>query len=145
MPKIEFKGLWQKMPITKEECQLFFDEVCTLNAIEDIFFEILICDDKESRKLNHEFLNSNSPTNVLSFVAEEASLMQNKSDIVDTINFIGSLALSFETLEREAFLYGQEEKDYAKQLLIHGFAHLLGYDHSDEMDIFCNKALEECS
>ncbi len=131
--EIEFKGLWHKMPITKKQCQLFFEHICALHNIDDCALEILICDDKDSRKLNKEFLNSNSPTNVLSFLSE--------SESDNEVEFLGSLALSVETLEREAFLYGQEKKSYAKQLLVHGFAHLLGYDHSEEMDLFCESAL----
>ncbi len=160
--KIEFNGLWQEMPLSKEESLLFFEQVCLLHKIEDISFEILICDDKESRKLNKAYLNANSPTNVLSFpegmqardlqnheinisVDEEKEIADSDEQIDSNnaeTNFIGSLALSVETLEREAFLYGQERKDYAKQLLIHGFAHLLGYDHSEEMDDFCDSCLD---
>ncbi len=140
---IEFKGLWHKMPLTKKECQLFFEHICAVHNIDDCAVEILICDDKDSRKLNKEYLNSNSPTNVLSFQAENETENVTERESDDEIEcFLGSLALSVETLEREAFLYGQEKKSYAKQLLVHGFAHLLGYDHSEEMELFCISVLE---
>ena len=47
---------------------------------------------------------------------------------------LGSLAMGVETVQREAFLYGQELNAYTVFLLAHGFAHLLGYDHGPAMD-----------
>ncbi len=122
------------MPIDKNECQKFFEKVCFYQKLDALSFEIIVCDDKKSKELNQDYLSMLSPTNVLSFPEE--------SDDTDEINFIGSLVLSIDTLTRESFLYHQEKSDYAKQLLIHGFAHLLGYDHSEEMDIFCDESLE---
>lgn len=124
--EVKCRGLWHKMPFPEEECKEFISSICVFYAIEDISLEILICNDKESRHLNKQYLCANSPTNVLSFPSDEQ-----KS------SFIGSLALSIDTFSREAFLYQQDKTFYAKQLLLHGFAHLLGYDHGAEMDDFC--------
>ncbi len=131
---IDFRGLWHKMPLDKHECFLFFKKVCAYQKLENIAFEILACDDEQSKNLNQLYLNMPSPTNILSFpeLSEER----------EEFSFIGSLALSVETMQREAFLYHQEDSSYAKQLLIHGFAHLLGFDHGSEMDYFCIKSLE---
>ena len=56
--------------------------------------------------------------------------------------YIGSLALSVDTLRREAFLYGQPVDEHAVRLLAHGLAHLLGYDHGPAMDAL-TASLEE--
>lgn len=50
------------------------------------------------------------------------------------VPMLGSLAMAVETVQREAFLYGQELDAYTVFLLAHGFAHLLGYDHGTAMD-----------
>ncbi len=131
------------MPITKQECTAFFQKVCAFHALSNINFEIYICDDKESRILNNKHLQCNSPTNVLSF-NEDSNIIDdffNSSELDknELQSFLGSLALSIDTCNREAFLYKQEKADYAKSLLLHGFAHLLGYDHGEEMDFFCNE------
>ncbi len=130
---IEFRGLWHKMPIDKHECLIFFKKVCALQQLDNISFEILACDDKKSKELNALYLNMPSPTNILSF----PFFSEEKEDF----SFIGSLALSLDTMQREAFLYQQDLDSYAKQLLIHGFAHLLGFDHGDDMDKFCHSSL----
>ncbi len=136
--QIEYKGLWQKMPISKEECQIFIEEICTLHDIKNISLEIIICNDKESRLLNLEHLKANSPTNILSFPSQIFSLASLKglTQFIEN-TFVGSLVLSIDTLEREAFLYYQDKSQYAKDLLLHGFAHLIGFDHGEEMDYFC--------
>lgn len=46
---------------------------------------------------------------------------------------LGTLVLSVDTLERECILYGQNPHKHAIHLLAHGLAHLLGYDHGEEM------------
>ncbi len=137
--EIEFKGLWQKMPIQKEECQIFIEEICALYAIKNISLEIIVCNDKESRLLNYKHLKANSPTNILSFPSQIFSLasLQGLTQFLEN-TFLGSLVLSIDTLEREAFLYHQDKILYTKDLLIHGFAHLIGFDHGEEMDNFCS-------
>lgn len=126
---IDFKGLWHNMP-NKREILSFFTQVCTLQHLNNIAFEILICDDKQSKYLNQRYLSSNSPTNVLSF---------NELRKEESIIFLGSLVLSRDTLKREAFFYGQNKESYTKELLLHGFAHLLGLEHGKKMDIFCEQ------
>ncbi len=132
--QIDCKGPWHKLPLTRQECKDFFSKVCSFHGINSISFELIITDDAESRKLNKSYLQANSPTNILSF----PQLREQREDT----SFIGSLVLSTNTLNREAFLYFQDKESYTKQLLIHGFAHLLGFDHSSEMDLFCIKSLE---
>ncbi len=82
--------------------------------------EISLCDDREISRLNREFLQIASPTNVLSFVADEE-------------DFLGSICISLETISRESLLYGVCEKEHFYRMLIHGLLHLAGYSHGDLM------------
>ena len=50
---------------------------------------------------------------------------------------LGTLFLSADTMEREAVLYGQDVEQHAVRLLAHGMGHIMGFDHSPEMDEFC--------
>ncbi len=136
--KIEYKGLWGKMPIEKEKVQIFIEKICAFHSIKNISLEIIICDDKESRLLNLKHLKANSPTNVLSFPSQIFSLasLQGLNEFIED-TFLGSLAISIDTLEREAFLYHQDTIEYSQSLILHGFAHLIGYDHGEEMNEFC--------
>ncbi len=164
---IDFKGSWYAMPISKTECRQFIRQVANKCGLEDIILEIVVCGDRSSISLNENYLNAKSPTNILSFNAEQSrQLMQVTQTLIPSslmlspltsdaselsenclpkqknrAVFIGSLVISSDTLQREAFLYGQDPLSYTKQLIIHGFAHLLGYDHGQEMDIFCEQFL----
>ncbi len=80
--------------------------------------------DGEIMRLNREHMACPGPTNILSFPAGEA-------------DFLGSLALSADCLDREARLYAQPADAYCLKLLAHGLAHLLGHDHGPAMDAVC--------
>jgi len=91
--------------------------------------EIRFVDDGEIARLNGEFLGLPGPTNVLSFPA-------------DTPGYLGELALSVDTLMREAALYGQEPVRHLARLLAHGLLHLAGYGHGEAMDALTDMAVE---
>jgi probable rRNA maturation factor len=55
------------------------------------------------------------PTNVLSFPDQEVPY--------------GGIALAFETVGREAQQQGKSFINHSKHMILHGFLHLLGYDH----------------
>lgn len=85
--------------------------------------ELCLVDDGKISRLNRENLGVSGPTNILSFPSGDG----------------GSLALSLDTLAREAALYGQKPLAYLVRLLAHGMGHLAGFDHGEEMDIFCGE------
>ena len=63
-------------------------------GLVDNEINLKILNDKEMKKLNHQFRNKNNTTNVLSFQNDDISLMQTKN--------IGDIAISLEYVEREA-------------------------------------------
>lgn len=82
---------------------------------------------------NIRHLKCSGPTNILSFPACGVSLVDSDNDDVAT------LILSVDTAQREAFLYGQDFATYIFWLLAHGMGHLMGLDHSPEMDAVCER------
>lgn len=88
---------------------------------------ILFCDDKEIQELNKNYRDIDSPTDILSF--------ENGSEYEDdegTWKETGDIAISFETLPKNAEYFGVSENEELKRLLIHGVLHLNGYDHGEE-------------
>ncbi|MFN0265180.1 rRNA maturation RNase YbeY [Tepidamorphus sp. 3E244] len=73
-------------------------------------------DDAMLRKLNADFRGKDEPTNVLSFPSGEEG-------------FLGDIAISAETLAREAAEQAKQPRHHAVHLLVHGILHLLDYDH----------------
>lgn len=85
---------------------------------------IVFSNDQHIQDLNRTFRHKDSPTNVLSFNAEiEGEL--------------GDIILSRETVMREAQVAHIPPLHHTLHLIIHGFLHLLGYDHVED-----NEAVE---
>ncbi len=95
----------------------------------DVFF----VRDGLMRTMNREHLHCHSPTNILSFPAAPPAFPLDKPK--------ASLIVSVDTVEREAMLYGKTIKTYLFFLLAHGIGHLMGFEHSTEMDTFCSTLL----
>jgi len=92
---------------------------------------ILLTDDAEMQALNREWRGKDKPTDVLSFPADD---MQS--------GFLGDLALGYEICARDARKQGISLADHTAHLLIHGFYHLLGYDHETEAEAAVMEGLE---
>jgi probable rRNA maturation factor len=91
---------------------------------------ILLCDDGAMRELNCRWRAKPEPTNVLSFPAAPGA------------GALGDIAIAYETTAREAEAAGKPFTDHLAHLAVHGFLHLLGYDHQSEADASAMERLE---
>ncbi|MBI1179073.1 MAG: rRNA maturation RNase YbeY [Alphaproteobacteria bacterium] len=82
---------------------------------------VLFADDALVRSLNARYRGKDAPTNVLSFPAAPTAAPGAAS--------LGDIVLAFETVERESRAAGTPFAHHAAHLLVHGFLHLLGFDH----------------
>ena len=86
-------------------------------------FSILLTNDKEMKKLNNKFRKKNKTTDVLSFPTK----IQNKNRL-----YVGDIALSYEIIKhrsKETNFFLEFDK-----MWIHGYLHLIGYDHKKTKD-----------
>jgi probable rRNA maturation factor len=83
---------------------------------------VLLSNNKNIQKLNKKFRNKNKPTDVLSFPAEK------KIDITKN-SYLGDIIISYEFIDKPKKLTNLEFKKKVAKTFIHGFLHLLGYDH----------------
>jgi probable rRNA maturation factor len=95
---------------------------------------IVLTDDGEQRELNRDWRGVDKPTNVLSFPQIEP--------FSPVIGILGDITLARETLEREAAELGKSFDDHFTHLVVHGFLHVLGYDHNEEADALVMEGLE---
>lgn len=98
---------------------------------------VMGCDDTRIAELNTEFRDKSTPTNVLSWPAEE--LVAGDTPTQDEL---GDIAIAYETCAREAFEKHISVQDHVTHLIIHGCLHLLGYDHIKDMDAEIMEGLE---
>ncbi len=85
---------------------------------------VLLCDDETIARLNGQWRGQQKPTNVLSFPAQPL-----QSAVPDEKIPLGDIAIAYETLAREAEENGKSVSEHLSHLVVHGFLHLLGYDH----------------
>lgn len=96
---------------------------------------ILLSDNDHVREVNREWRELDKPTNVLSFPAVEP-------DKIATATFLGDLILAYETIAEESRIDGKSFADHYTHLVIHGFLHLLGYDHDTDQKADQMESLE---
>jgi probable rRNA maturation factor len=90
---------------------------------------IVLTDDSAIRALNRDWRGIDKATNVLSFPAKDADPRQNGPR-----PHLGDIVLAFETIEREAKGEHKPLAHHLAHLAVHGFLHLLGYDHERDKD-----------
>jgi probable rRNA maturation factor len=100
-----------------------------------ISLTILLSNNKNIKKLNKKFRNKNKSTDVLSFPSEK------KLNIRKSL-YIGDIIVSYEFMNKPKNLNTLEFKNKLTKIFIHGFLHLLGYDHTKLKD-FKKMLIEE--
>ena len=97
---------------------------------------VLFTDDAAQRILNREHRGKDMPTNVLSFPVDEAPLPPGMPCT------LGDISLAYETVESEAQAGAIAFDAHLCHLIIHGFLHLLGYDHEDDAEALVMESTE---
>lgn len=87
---------------------------------------VVLTDDAEQRELNKQWRGIDKSTNVLSFPQLEP--------FSPVAGLVGDIILAEETVRREAEEMGITFKAHFTHLVVHGFLHLLGYDHIEDED-----------
>ena len=84
-------------------------------------YTLLITKDKEIQGLNNKFRKINRPTDVLSFHLNKNEQLNKK--------YLGDIVISIETAKKQAMKKRISPETELTMLCIHGYLHLLGYDH----------------
>ncbi|WP_299751910.1 rRNA maturation RNase YbeY [Devosia sp.] len=95
---------------------------------------ILLTNDEEQHELNKQWRGKDSSTNVLSFPQIEP--------FGPVVGILGDITLARETLEREAADLDKSFADHFTHLVVHGFLHILGYDHMNDEEALQMESLE---
>ncbi|MDB5618585.1 rRNA maturation RNase YbeY [Tardiphaga sp.] len=106
----------------------------------DAELAIMLTDDAGIQTLNKNWRGIDKPTNVLSFPALQPPEGAQEPD--DAPRMLGDIAIAYETTRREA---DEEEKtfeNHLSHLAVHGFLHLVGYDHEKDGEAEAMEALE---
>ncbi len=117
------------------------------NVLEECFKEEKLTDSKlyititlttpeNIRKINKKYRNIDKETDVLSFPMFQKDELDEKIKNKDFLyeDVLGDIVISIDKVERQAKEYGHSFERELSYMVVHGFYHLMGYDHIEEKD-----------
>lgn len=110
-----------------------------------VYFNVIIVNNDYIHELNKNYRNIDRETDVITFALEDEDLVKNESGM----RVLGDIYISLDRAKEQAKEYGHSFKRELIFLAVHGFYHLLGYDHitkEDEEIMFARQeeVLSEC-
>ena len=109
-------------------------------AVGDAELAVMLTDDSGIRTLNSNWRGIDKPTNVLSFPALQPTAARRPEDAP---RMLGDIAIAYETMRQEADDERKPFHHHLSHLAVHGFLHLIGYDHETEGEAEVMEALEQ--
>ncbi|MFA6795965.1 MAG: rRNA maturation RNase YbeY [Bacilli bacterium] len=103
---------------------LFNHVIKNVDIEKDVIISATVVDDKSIHEINREYRGIDRPTDVISFAYDD-----NGGDDFLPYDDLGEIVISLETAKRQAKNYKHPVERELAFLFIHGFLHLLGYDH----------------
>ena len=123
-----------------EEC--FIEE--KMNS-SNLYISVTLTNGENIRNINKKYRNIDKETDVLSFTIFEKEEIEEK--IINNDNqvkdILGDIIISIPRVEEQAQEYGHTFKRELAYMVVHGFYHLMGYDHIDEEDKIKMRPKEE--
>jgi len=101
---------------------------------------VMLTDDAGIRTLNNNWRGIDKPTNVLSFPALPPTGPRGPDDAP---HMLGDIAIAYQTTRKEADDEQKPFDHHLGHLAVHGFLHLIGYDHENDDDAEAMETLEQ--
>jgi probable rRNA maturation factor len=108
--------------------------------VADAEIAVMLTDDSGIRTLNSNWRGVDEPTNVLSFPALQPDGGRREDDAP---RMLGDIAIAYQTMRREADDEQKPFDHHLSHLAVHGFLHLIGYDHETDDDAEAMETLEQ--
>jgi probable rRNA maturation factor len=126
--------LWSAQRGIKAVLRRAVTEAASAAAAHNGELAIVLTDDSSIRTLNRDWRRKDEPTNVLSFPA--------KDQRAGTPHHLGDIVIAYQTTAREAEAERKPFKHHLAHLAVHGFLHLVGYDHTADEEAEAMEGLE---
>lgn len=112
-----------------ETVKKVIDKAIELEKLSDLEFNIILVDNNYIHELNKNYRGIDRPTDVITFALEDE---KNFIDVETRV--LGDIYISLDKAQSQAIEYGHSFTRELCFLAVHGFLHLLGYDHMNEED-----------
>ncbi len=96
-----------------------------------IYISVILTNEEEIQKINKEYRNIDKPTDVLSFPMFEPDEIEDAKKLEEVL---GDIVVCLPIVKRQAIEYEHSEEREFAYMLVHGFYHLMGYDHIEDND-----------
>ena len=107
----------------------------------NLYISVTLTNPEEIEKLNRQYRNIDRPTDVLSFPMFEKDELDNfiktdlkNNDVNEERDILGDIVISIPRVYEQAEEYGHSFERELAYMVVHGFYHLMGYDHIEEDD-----------
>ena len=111
----------------------------------NLYISITLTTPEQIRIINNEFRNIDKETDVLSFPMFEKveidNMVKEQSNIIPET--IGDIIISIEKVMQQAEEYGHSFERELSYMVVHGFYHLMGYDHMNDDEKVVMREKEE--
>ena len=120
---------WTKKLKKKE---IFFNNLCKLFpkkfqfVNKKIYLTLLLSNNKNIKRLNKKFRNKNKHTDILSFPFKQKKKLKE--------DYLGDIIISYNYMNKPKNLNTYDFKEKVTKIFIHGFLHLLNFDHKKNQD-----------
>lgn len=110
-----------------------------------LYIEITLTNPEHIHEINKQYRNVDSETDVLSFPMFEKKEIDEKIKNNDFPHedILGDIVISIKRVEEQAKEYGHSFERELAYMIVHGFYHLMGYDHIKDEDKVIMRAKEE--
>ena len=115
-------------PAWLENAEPFLQKVMKECGYDGEEVSVMFCSDPFIQTLNAQYRNIDAPTDVLSFENGE----EYEDEEGNVWKAVGDIAISLDTLPKNAVYFEVDEEEELKRLLVHGILHLHGMDHGEE-------------
>jgi probable rRNA maturation factor len=132
---------WQSEPNSEAVIQRAVAAAAELvkSELGEAELAVMLTDDSGIRTLNNNWRGIDKPTNVLSFPALPPT---GGSGPDDAPRMLGDIAIAYQTTRAEADDEQKPFDHHLSHLAVHGFLHLIGYDHEKDDDAEAMESLE---
>ncbi len=104
------------------------EEAARIENISDVEFAIIIVDNHRIQEINREYRQIDAITDVISFALND-DLDEDDPGLGINDAFLGDIIISYDKAIDQANEYGHSFEREFVFLALHGFLHLIGYDH----------------
>lgn len=125
-----FNNTNEKLDEELKQVEIVLEYALKKESLENVEFNVIIVDNEEIHALNKEYRHIDRKTDVITFALEDDKTVMSGFDS----RILGDIYISIDKAKEQAIDYGHSLIRELCFLAVHGFYHLLGYDHMTKED-----------